>query len=99
MAKPAIQMKKYFLLAFLFISQGQAFEAEPTQWFACKVDNDCVLAPQYCAWRAVNKKFEKAFKEAQVPNPHECSTPTPDLNAKAKLKAACLNSFCEIKNK
>lgn len=90
-------MKIFLLSLITFNLFTIAIANESKDWLACKTDSDCVLTEDFCHWRAVNKKFEKLFKEDSRPNPYECTSPKPDPAAKLKLNVSCIKSVCESK--
>lgn len=69
---------------------------EPAEWFACSAVADCVVIEDFCVWRAINKKFAKAFQDLPRVNPYECQAPRPDPAMKAKLNLQCKNAKCVI---
>jgi len=83
----------FAIITFNFLTLSNA--NEPKERFACKTNSDCVLTEDFCHWRAINKKFEKLFKEDGRASPYECSTPKPDPALKLKLKVNCVKSLCE----
>ena len=54
----------FAIITFNFLTLSNA--TEPKEWFACKTNSDCVLTEDFCHWRAINKKFEKLFKEFHI---------------------------------
>lgn len=95
-------MKIIFILVIAFFSFNSfADQSYRQEWFVCQSSKDCMLIEDFCSWRAINKKFEKTFRETEDKrtNPYECIAARSDPETKKNYNVTCVKKLCQKTDK
>ena len=91
----------FLLIALYSVTSIAAQTTYLDKWFVCQKKDDCIIVADFCSWRAINKKFEKTFRETedQRANPYECIAARSDPETKNNYELACVNKICQKSEK